>query len=367
MSESEKLPAAFISYTKADWDSFVRPFTAALLGKRIDAQAFEWEKKPGPLRFLKDAVKADYFVPVLSAASVVSQGVLAEINVVNDRIVNRPETVIPVILGGLPPERFPAPLLNLNYVRKKDYEAAAAEVARLIREEKHPEKPPLGSAPSLDVRLAGAPLSTFSLAEIRQLAAGDAEAQNALGILHYKGNGMPQNYPEAAQWFMRAAEQGNVRAQFNLGVMWSRFCHPDSQPENPDFNFAKAEEWYRRAAQRKHAGAQNNLGLMYAEGKVRGTLKRETRDKEAVEWYSRAAWQGNALAQGNLGVCYLKGKGVEINKFEAHIWLHLAKHAGVKGVDILWDLHGPLPDHERRESEEEAKRRGEKIRRMRAE
>src|SRR6185312_2447481 len=42
---------------------------------------------------------------------------------------------------------------------------------------------------------------------------GDAAAQIALGGLYADGLGVNQSYPDAAQWFKRAADQGNARAQ----------------------------------------------------------------------------------------------------------------------------------------------------------
>ena len=143
MNPEKKEKSAFISHTEADW-GFVGPFAAALRGLRVEARVYKWEKKAGPERYLEEAVKADRFVPVLSAASVVRSGVKAEINAVTDKIVNNPDRVIPVVLGKLPKKRFPPSLRGLEYVRGGDSSAAAAEVARLIRGEDHPEKPPLG-------------------------------------------------------------------------------------------------------------------------------------------------------------------------------------------------------------------------------
>ena len=34
------------------------------------------------------------------------------------------------------------------------------------------------------------------------------------------GYGVPQDYKEAIKWYRRAAEQGNDRAQYNLGLMY---------------------------------------------------------------------------------------------------------------------------------------------------
>lgn len=37
---------------------------------------------------------------------------------------------------------------------------------------------------------------------------GDDVAQNWLGLCYYEGNGVPQSYSEAVNWYRRAADQG---------------------------------------------------------------------------------------------------------------------------------------------------------------
>ena len=49
---------------------------------------------------------------------------------------------------------------------------------------------------------------------------GDAKAQFNLGEMYYFGKGVPQDYGEAAKWFRKVAEQGITVAQFNLGLMY---------------------------------------------------------------------------------------------------------------------------------------------------
>jgi TPR repeat protein len=55
-----------------------------------------------------------------------------------------------------------------------------------------------------------------------QLAAeqGHADAQYSLGIMYHEGQGMSQNYAEAAKWLRLAAEQGYVVAESDLAVMY---------------------------------------------------------------------------------------------------------------------------------------------------
>ena len=69
---------------------------------------------------------------------------------------------------------------------------------------------------------------------------GVSLAQNALGEMYMYGDGIPQDYNEAAKWFRLAAEQGHRRAQFLLGVLyWSG----DGVPQDYD----EAVKWFRLA------------------------------------------------------------------------------------------------------------------------
>jgi TPR repeat protein len=55
---------------------------------------------------------------------------------------------------------------------------------------------------------------------------GFAKAQSNLGLMYAEGQGVTQNYPEAAKWYRKGADQGdadqgNADAQYNLGVMYA--------------------------------------------------------------------------------------------------------------------------------------------------
>ena len=47
---------------------------------------------------------------------------------------------------------------------------------------------------------------------------GDSEAQINLGMMYYRGQGVPQDYLEAVTWYRLAAKQGNPFAQLDLGM-----------------------------------------------------------------------------------------------------------------------------------------------------
>ncbi len=100
----------------------------------------------------------------------------------------------------------------------------------------------------------------LALREWRPLAEqGNAKAQYNLGLMYRKGQGVPQDDAEAVGWWHKAAEQGNAGAQNNLGVMY-RNGHGVPQ------DYAKALQWWHKAAEQGHAGAQYNLGFMYDNG-----------------------------------------------------------------------------------------------------
>jgi TPR repeat protein len=104
-----------------------------------------------------------------------------------------------------------------------------------------------------------------ALRELRPLAKkGDAAAQLNLGNMYLLGQGVPQDYGEAVNWFRRAAEQPDGKAQhlaqINLGNLYFNGLGVRQ-------DYLEAAKWYRMAADQGDAEAQGNLGLMYAAGK----------------------------------------------------------------------------------------------------
>ncbi|HEY9946201.1 TPA: sel1 repeat family protein [Neisseria meningitidis] len=71
---------------------------------------------------------------------------------------------------------------------------------------------------------------------------GDADAQNNLGAMYYKGRGVRRDDAEAVRWYRQAAEQGLAQAQYNLGWMYAerRGVRQDR---------ALAQEWLGKACQ----------------------------------------------------------------------------------------------------------------------
>ena len=84
-----------------------------------------------------------------------------------------------------------------------------------------------------------------------------------------------------------------------------------------------AAQWFRRAAEQGDASAQYNLAMLYRQG--RGLAED---DKAAAQWLRRAAEQGYALAQSGLGLMYATGEGMPEDTVYAHMWANIAASGG---------------------------------------
>ena len=114
------------------------------------------------------------------------------------------------------------------------------------------------------------------------------------------------------KWYRKAAEQGDAKAQYNLG-------HAYYNGEGVEQDYVEAVRWYRLSADQGYAGAQFMLGNAYYFGE--GVPKD---DVEAVKWWRKSADQGFAGAQCGLGVAYALGIGVPKDDVEAYAWINVA-------------------------------------------
>jgi len=95
-----------------------------------------------------------------------------------------------------------------------------------------------------------------------------------------KGDGVPQDFAEAARYYQRAAESGYAPAQHQLGVAYAKGWGVVQ-------NHQEAVLWYERAAGQGLPEAQHDLAVRYVLGL--GTTKDIAK---GVEWYRKAAAQG---------------------------------------------------------------------------
>ena len=124
---------------------------------------------------------------------------------------------------------------------------------------------------------------------------GDAEAQCNLAQCYDGGIsvGITNDFHEAVKWYRKAADQGHVDAQYNLGIY-----HAIGIGIAKDS--AEAAKWFRRAAEQGHVDSQYHLGVFFNEGT--GLPKDPI---EATKWFRKAAAQGDVNAEFNLGVHFI--------------------------------------------------------------
>lgn len=146
--------------------------------------------------------------------------------------------------------------------------------------------------------------------------AGHPRAQNELGGLYENGHGVEQDYEQAMEWYRKAAAQDHPTSIGNLGRMYL-FGFGLEQ------DYAEASEWFRKAAEMGHAESQNSLANLHLDGN--GVAKD---DVEAAKWKRKAAEAGLALAQTELGSLYFSGRGVEQDRIEAGYWYRKAADGG---------------------------------------
>lgn len=153
---------------------------------------------------------------------------------------------------------------------------------------------------------------------------GDVRAQTELGGLYISGAHNDQDTREGIRWIKSAADKGNAIAQYNLGNL---FLDGKLVP----LDYKEAMNWLLKAAAQNVPEAQLNIASMFADGEG---VPQDF--KEAAKWLNLAATNGNSEAQIALGRAYVQGLGVEKDQLRGFMWAQIAAE------------NSPMNDTERR-------------------
>ncbi|MEM7121717.1 MAG: SPOR domain-containing protein [Pseudomonadota bacterium] len=158
-----------------------------------------------------------------------------------------------------------------------------------------------------------------AIAEWQPLAEqGNLEAQFGMGIIYENGRGIGRDYTEAAKWYAAAAEGGHPGAQFNLGNIYQQGL---GVPKDA----SRAVYWWTLSAAQGLSDAQLNLGIAYHRGDG------VARDQDlAFSWFQRAAEAGNPMGQFSAGYAYETGLGTDVDLNEARRLYAAAAEAGIQ-------------------------------------
>ena len=162
---------------------------------------------------------------------------------------------------------------------------------------------------------------------------GDARAEFFLGKRCARGEGVPQDYAKAAEYFRQAAAQGYAPAENGLGALYV-------QGTGVSQDYAEAVKWFQQAAAKGDPRGELNLGRALEAG--RGVV---TNMAEAMEWYRRAAAQGLLEAELELGGIYLGGRGWPADYNMARTWYEKAaqQHSAIaiNALGVIFEEGGP--------------------------
>ena len=158
--------------------------------------------------------------------------------------------------------------------------------------------------------------------ELRKRAErGDHAAQLELGRIAAT-NG---DYDEAAQWYRKSADQGNVGGQHDLAVLYINGTGVTQ-------DYAEAVKLFSLAAAQGDVESQYSLGLRYLKGDhVAQNFN------EAAKCFGMAAEQGNADAMLSYGRRFVSGEGVTKDIVQAYKWCTLADKNGKWGASDVRD------------------------------
>ena len=193
---------------------------------------------------------------------------------------------------------------------------------------------------------------------------GIPDAQLYAGLAYMDGVSVEQDYSEAARYFRLAANQGNQEARTSLAYLFQEGL---GVPRDE----AKAYKMYCTAAKAGNVNAMFQAGICcefgngtpvdrtqaekwYRMGAEQGDafamermgyLLSESdppRAEESFEWFLRAAMEGVPTSMHMVGYCYMKGIGTEKDEREAGKWLKMAEDNGVEEASEMLAMLGSV-------------------------
>ena len=139
----------------------------------------------------------------------------------------------------------------------------------------------------------------------------DALGQFAVARMYASGSGVVKDRRQEVEWYRRAAEQGHLQAQYQLGCLYFN-----------DLDVTSAIKWWKISAEQGHSASQYELGRLYESDDI-------VQDhSQSAKWYSKAAAQGHAMSQHELATHYSLGYGVVKDDERALKWHKLAANMG---------------------------------------
>lgn len=150
---------------------------------------------------------------------------------------------------------------------------------------------------------------------------GDVEAEGIVALCYRDGRGIEKDDGEMVKWLRKSVSHSCSATEFILGQ-----CYETGRGVAKDEKIAL--EWYKKAASHGNIEACSLLGRKYLEWAIQGKNIFLDELEEAIKWLETAANGGDTVAETQLGLCYLEGKGVKKNVDKAFQLFRKAADSG---------------------------------------
>lgn len=152
---------------------------------------------------------------------------------------------------------------------------------------------------------------------------GNVNAMYEYGVIHFNPTGnLKKNFQEAQKYFEKAADKGHMTAQYILGYMYE-YGHVEK-------DYVKAISYYERAVEQGHVFAGMHLAVLYQQAEHHNYQK-------AFQYCLFSVEHGCALANFLLGNMYLFGCGCKANEDKAFLYYKKAIDMGIYDAQIMME------------------------------
>ncbi|CAI3952343.1 tetratricopeptide repeat protein [Commensalibacter communis] len=202
--------------------------------------------------------------------------------------------------------------------------------------------------PDQQERYASSELSIYWLSKAAEQ--GYVKAQYELGssyaadyvIMPTDASCIPiDSVKQGERWLLKAARQGYAPAQyglFNFYQSGKNVCYGSNNDQTyfKKANFIKAQEWLNKALEQRYAAAQASLGGQY----LYGIYPYPKDVQKAIDHFTQAANQGDAAGIAGLGYCAEHGLGMPKDVGKAiQYYTKAANLHDAQAINVLVDLY----------------------------
>ncbi len=171
---------------------------------------------------------------------------------------------------------------------------------------------------------------------------GHTSAQYNLGRMYEKGEGVPQNYKQAVNWYLKAAKQGNTKVWSPLSTFYALGLGVNQDDSKAIFWQRKAVDKMKSAYSHLPGAAERGLAIsflllwsseVHSDDNIKTLPLQTIFLKESVRWFKLSADLGNVISQGRMAEKYkYGGQGFPQDYVLSYMWANIVASTGYKEI-----------------------------------